>query len=122
MATQPETSKQIILALIIILLLYYFLSENDTAILTHLSFLTTVLTSSHHNLAAVTHDYASACYSSSLPPLTPNVENRAIPWGTPGFYLPNGTLCCDSPDQVRASIDEVDGLLLSLLARRVAYD
>jgi len=85
--------------------------------LTRLGLFTTALTSPNHNK----HDYASACYSSSLHSLTPNAENRTIPWGTPKFYLPNGTLCCGSLDEVRAGIDEVDSLLLSLLAQRAAY-
>lgn len=66
-------------------------------------------------------DYAAPCYAAQLPPLTPNSENRTIPWGEPSFTLQNRTMCCSSLDQVRAGIDEVDDQLLSLLAQRVAY-
>ncbi|TVY84738.1 hypothetical protein LSUE1_G000629 [Lachnellula suecica] len=66
-------------------------------------------------------DFASRCYSSPLPILTPNTENRTIPWGTPSFTLPNRTVCCYSLTQVRDGIDEVDDQLLALLAQRAAY-
>lgn len=66
-------------------------------------------------------DYASKCYSSSLPKLTSNSENRTIPWGKESFRMPNGTLCCGSLDQIRAGIDDVDSQLLELLAQRSAY-
>lgn len=68
-------------------------------------------------------DFASQCYTSPLPPLTPSTENRTIPWGSPEFVLPNGTTCCTSLAQVRAGIDDVDAQLLSLLALRcVTYE
>lgn len=66
-------------------------------------------------------DYATACYSSPLPSLTPSSANRMVPWGQPSFNLTNGTTCCDSLDQVRAGIDAVDQKLLHLLAQRAAY-
>lgn len=71
--------------------------------------------------ALPTEDYAAPCYNSTIPPLTPNYENRTIPWGCPSFRLPNNTLCCGSLSQVRNGIDEVDKQLLALLAQRVAY-
>ncbi|KAL2071268.1 hypothetical protein VTL71DRAFT_12503 [Oculimacula yallundae] len=65
----------------------------------------------------------TSCYLSSLPPLPPNIssQNRTIPWGSPAFTLPNGTLCCDSLTQVRAGINEINGQLVELLAKRAAF-
>ncbi|KAH7351156.1 hypothetical protein BKA65DRAFT_536179 [Rhexocercosporidium sp. MPI-PUGE-AT-0058] len=69
------------------------------------------------------HTNASSCYSSSLPPLPPSIssENRTIPWGTPAFTLPNGTLCCSSLAQVRDGINEINEQLVELLAQRAAF-
>ncbi|PVH89256.1 hypothetical protein DL98DRAFT_366231, partial [Cadophora sp. DSE1049] len=66
---------------------------------------------------------ASSCYTSPLPPLPPSAstENRTIPWGTPSFTLPNGTVCCDSLAQVRVGINEINAQLVELLAQRAAY-
>jgi len=72
-----------------------------------------------HTLTA--ENYAAPCYSAPLPSLTPNYENRTIPWGSPSFTLPNGTVCCDTLSQVRIGINAVDDQLLALLAQRVAY-
>ncbi|KAK0102393.1 hypothetical protein ONS95_006013 [Cadophora gregata] len=66
---------------------------------------------------------ASVCYGTPLPPLPPSTAtvNRTIPWGTPSFTLPNGTLCCDSLTQVRAGINVINAQLVELLAQRAAY-
>lgn len=60
----------------------------------------------------------SQCYSVTLPALTASSANRTVPWGSPALVLSNGTTCCDSLDEVRAGIDDVDTQLLSLLALR----
>ncbi|KAF8180119.1 hypothetical protein BJ912DRAFT_855388 [Pholiota molesta] len=63
------------------------------------------------------HDFAWACYENPLPSLTPSLDNRSIPWGTPSIV--NGTsICCSSLDEVRAGIDAIDAQLLELLSRR----
>ncbi|KAG4435554.1 hypothetical protein IFR05_008965 [Cadophora sp. M221] len=65
----------------------------------------------------------SSCYGSPLPPLLASAssENRTIPWGTPAFTLPNGTVCCNSLAQVRLGINEINAQLVELLAQRAAY-
>lgn len=72
-------------------------------------------------IATTTADFASRCYSTTLPPLTPLTENRTIPWSSPSLELSNGTICCDSLDQVRDGIDDIDEQLLGLLALRAGY-
>lgn len=64
-------------------------------------------------------DPASTCYTSFGPSLSN--ATRSIPWGTPSFLLPNGTICCESLSQIRAGIDDIDTQLLNLLAQRAAY-
>ncbi|CZR53177.1 uncharacterized protein PAC_03055 [Phialocephala subalpina] len=66
---------------------------------------------------------SSECYGSTLPlvPSSVGSENRTIPWGSPALTLQNGTLCCESLNQVRAGIDDVDTQLLELLALRAGY-
>jgi len=65
---------------------------------------------------STTTDYALPCYSTPLPELPPSViaVNRSIPWASPTFILPNGTLCCDSLTEVRDRIDAVDTQILNL--------
>ncbi|TAQ90091.1 hypothetical protein B7494_g1603 [Chlorociboria aeruginascens] len=71
--------------------------------------------------ATTSDDFATPCYGTTLPSLSPSNANRTTPWGSPSFSLPNGTLCCSSLAQIRSGIDEVDAQLLSLLAQRAAY-
>ncbi|APA16338.1 predicted protein [Sclerotinia sclerotiorum 1980 UF-70] len=66
-------------------------------------------------------DPASVCYNSPVPTPSPINTNRTIPWGTPSYTLPNGTTCCDSLDQVRAGINDINAQLVDLLAQRAAY-
>ena len=81
-------------------------------------------TTPNSSKATTTDDYAARCYSatlSSLPISTLSAVPRATPWGHPTYKQPNGTLCCNSLDQVRDGIDAVDEQLLLLLAQRAAY-
>ncbi|KAL2010675.1 hypothetical protein VTN00DRAFT_6482 [Thermoascus crustaceus] len=67
----------------------------------------------------------SACYGATLPSIPPSADNRTVPWGSPSVHFSslNGTLstCCDSLDQVRDALDEIDSKLLDLLNQRAAY-
>jgi hypothetical protein len=62
-------------------------------------------------------DFASACYQSPLPSISPSTANRTIPWDNP--RIKNGSMtCCSSLGEVRAEIDRVDAQLLQLLSKR----
>lgn len=58
----------------------------------------------------------------TLPSIPPSADNRTVPWGSPSVHFSslNGTLstCCDSLDQVRDALDEIDSKLLDLLNQR----
>jgi len=64
----------------------------------------------------------TACYGATLPSIPPSAVNRTVPWGSPSVHFSslNGTLstCCESLDQVRDALDEIDSKLLDLLNQR----
>lgn len=62
--------------------------------------------------------FDTACYDYPLPELPPANDTRVIPWGSPGVRLANGTTCCESIEEVRAQIGEVDIQILKLLGKR----
>lgn len=63
----------------------------------------------------------NTCYGSNVIP-APSVDHRPVPWGTPSVHFSslNGTLttCCDSLDEIRAALDDIDDQILNLLNRR----
>lgn len=68
-------------------------------------------------------DRTSVCFNDSLPSKTPSDTVRTTPWGTSSVHFSslNGTLstCCESLDDVRLALDEIDTQLLQLLNRRL---
>ncbi|CAG7919307.1 unnamed protein product [Penicillium olsonii] len=65
-----------------------------------------------------------SCYGPSVNS-TPSTDQRKAPWGSPSVHFSslNGTTttCCDSLDEIRNALDEIDDKLLDLLNRRAAY-
>lgn len=63
----------------------------------------------------------NACYGSNVIS-TPSVNYRPVPWGTPSVHFSslNGTLttCCDSLDEIRTALDDIDDQILHLLNQR----
>ncbi|OQE40116.1 hypothetical protein PENCOP_c006G03408 [Penicillium coprophilum] len=65
----------------------------------------------------------NTCYGSNVIS-TPSADHRPVPWGTPSVHFSsNGTptTCCDSLDEIRTALDDIDNEILSLLNRRAAY-
>ncbi|KGO54016.1 Chorismate mutase [Penicillium expansum] len=66
----------------------------------------------------------NACYGSNVIS-TPSEDHRPVPWGTPSVHFSslNGTLttCCDSLDEIRTALDDIDDQILDLLNQRAAY-
>ncbi|KAJ5562754.1 Chorismate mutase [Penicillium sp. DV-2018c] len=64
------------------------------------------------------------CYGPTVTS-TPSTDTRQTPWGSPSVHFSslNGTLttCCDSLDEIRKALDDIDDQLLSLLNQRAAY-
>jgi hypothetical protein len=64
----------------------------------------------------------TACYGSTLPSIPPSTDDRSVPWGSPSVHYSslNGTLttCCDSLDEIRTALDDIDDKLLDLLNQR----
>lgn len=60
----------------------------------------------------------NACYGSNVIS-TPSEDHRPVPWGTPSVHFSslNGTLttCCDSLDEIRTALDDIDDQILDLL-------
>jgi hypothetical protein len=69
---------------------------------------------------AIVADSAS-CYGSDVVS-TPSTDYRNIPWGSPTVHFSslNGTLttCCNSLDEIRTALDDIDDQLLDILNRR----
>lgn len=86
-------------------------------LLTAFSLLTVMVTSA----TASNQTFDAACYDSPLPELTPANDTRSVPWGSPGVQLADGTTCCDSIEEVRTRIGEVDIQILKLLGERAGY-
>ncbi|KAJ5146210.1 Chorismate mutase [Penicillium bovifimosum] len=67
---------------------------------------------------------SDTCYSPAVTS-TPSTDNRQTPWGSPSVHFSslNGTLttCCDSLDEIRTALDDIDDQLLILLNQRAAY-
>ena len=63
----------------------------------------------------------NACYGSNVIS-TPSEDHRPVPWGTPSVHFSslNGTLttCCDSLDEIRTALDDIDDQILDLLNQR----
>ncbi|KAJ5198929.1 Chorismate mutase [Penicillium cf. griseofulvum] len=73
--------------------------------------------------AANANTNTDACYGSNVI-LEPSADHRPVPWGAPSVhYSLNGTLitCCDSLDEIRTALDDIDDEILDLLNRRAAY-
>ncbi|KAJ5851704.1 Chorismate mutase [Penicillium soppii] len=72
---------------------------------------------------AIVADSAS-CYGSDVVS-TPSTDYRNIPWGSPTVHFSslNGTLTtyCNSLDEIRTALDDIDDQLLDILNRRAAY-
>ncbi|KAJ5191921.1 Chorismate mutase [Penicillium cinerascens] len=85
-----------------------------------LPLLTSLLTS-----APTASSIADSCYGSALPTISPSTDHRSVPWGSPSVHFSslNGTLttCCNSLDDVRTALDDIDDRLLNLLNQRAAY-
>ncbi|KAJ6185699.1 hypothetical protein N7519_007000 [Penicillium mononematosum] len=66
----------------------------------------------------------NACYGSNVSS-APSADHRPVPWGTPSVHFSslNGTIttCCDSLDEIRTALDDIDDQILDLLNRRAAY-
>ncbi|CAI7605042.1 unnamed protein product [Penicillium glandicola] len=66
----------------------------------------------------------NACYGSNVIS-APSADHRPVPWGTPSVHFSslNGTLtaCCDSLDEIRSALDDIDNQILDLLNQRAAY-
>lgn len=73
--------------------------------------------------ATIVADSAS-CYGSDVVS-TPSTDHRNVPWGSPTVHFSslNGTLttCCDSLDEIRTALDDIDDKLLDLLNSRYVY-
>lgn len=86
--------------------------------------LLTLFTSSLLTFASSSPTGASgaSCYASTLPSIPPSPDNRTVPWGSPSVHFSslNGTLttCCDSLDEIRTALDDIDEKLLDLLNQR----
>ncbi|KAJ5664880.1 Chorismate mutase [Penicillium maclennaniae] len=76
-------------------------------------------------LVVPTEASGASCYASLLPSIPPSTDHRPVPWGSPSVHFSslNGTLttCCDSLDEIRNALDDIDGKLLDLLNQRAAY-
>ncbi|KAJ5104422.1 hypothetical protein NUU61_001769 [Penicillium alfredii] len=66
-----------------------------------------------------------SCYGTTLPSLAPSTDHRLVPWRFPSVHFSalNGTLstCCESLNEIRTVLDQIDDQLLDLLNRRAAY-
>jgi len=70
---------------------------------------------------ANTNTNIDTCYGSNLT-LEPSTDHRPVPWGTPSVhYSLNNTLitCCNSLDEIRTALDDIDDEILDLLNRRL---
>jgi len=72
--------------------------------------------------ASTSSSMAASCYKPTLPSVPPSTDHRHVPWGSPSVHFSslNGTLttCCDSLDDIRAALDDIDDRLLNLLNQR----
>lgn len=63
----------------------------------------------------------NSCYGSNVIS-APSLDHRPVPWGTPSVHFSslNGTLttCCDSLDEIRTALDDIDDQILDLLNQR----
>ena len=61
------------------------------------------------------------CYGSNVIS-APSADHRPVPWGTPSVHFSslNGTLttCCNTLDEIRTALDDIDDQILHLLNRR----
>lgn len=61
------------------------------------------------------------CYGSNVIS-APSADHRPVPWGTPSVHFSslNGTLttCCNTLDEIRTALDDIDDQILQLLNRR----
>ncbi|KAJ5512430.1 Chorismate mutase [Penicillium fimorum] len=74
-------------------------------------------------LPAIATANTDACYGSNVI-LAPSADHRPVPWGTPSIHFSlNGipTTCCDSIEEIRTALDDIDDEILGLLNRRAAY-
>ncbi|KAJ5134861.1 Chorismate mutase [Penicillium atrosanguineum] len=75
--------------------------------------------------SSLTGASGASCYASTLPSVPPSTDDRPVPWGSPSVHFSalNGTLttCCDSLDEIRIALDDIDEKLLDLLNQRAAY-
>jgi hypothetical protein len=70
---------------------------------------------------ANTNTNIDTCYGSNVT-LEPSTDHRPIPWGTPSVHFSlNGTriTCCNSLDEIRTALDDIDDKILDLLNRRL---
>lgn len=81
-----------------------------------------LLTSPLLTFASTASSIADSCYGSTLPSVSPSTDHRPVPWGSPSVHFSslNGTLttCCNSLDDVRTALDDIDDQLLNLLNQR----